>query len=375
MNTKDECKKIFETYMVLSVAPEQSKSRRVTEHLTEEELEGAAMRSHAYFVSSLRYPELLTKEIRFATAMRESYRFLDGIDEVQVAVQLLQVSLRFHAENKSHIYRTCMQEDFKYNSEEDAKLAAQRRIRITKENSEVQAMIIRGQDRQKNAVWVAMPRKQQGDDPQGFVDMLLYTIERCAATTEALTLGRSDRMVAVLDCKNSASPSIKAMKMGISIMQAHYPGRLKNLIVLDLNYILQGIYNCIKPFLDPDTREKFVIVKGTKAKEATISVHIDESQAQTNLLKNGKFSAEVDGEWFLKNVPFHRLYDYAPSSEEATTPESDVHPMLHPVSRKDESKIPTTIKSPRTFKTKSRTLAVGTVTRCMTRITVTPLAT
>jgi hypothetical protein len=376
MISEDECKKIFETYMALSVVPEQLKSRRVTEQLTEEELEATAMRSNAYFVTSLKSRDILTKEIRFATAMRESYRYLDGIDEVEEALTLLRISLRFHKENKSHIYRTCMQEDFRYENEEDAKLAAQRRMRITKENRDVQAMIIRGQDRQQNAVWVAMPRKTQGDDPEGFVDSLIYTIERCAATTEALTSGRKDRMVAVLDCKNSASPSIKAMKTGISIMQAHYPGRLNNLIVLDLNYILQGIYNCVRPFLDPDTRQKFVIVKGTKAKETAVSVHIDESQAQTNLLKNGKLSPEVDGEWFVKEVPFHRLYDDA-LSEAAPMPELDEFagepPLLHSLSKKSESKIPTMIKSPRTFKTKSRSLAVGSVTRCMTRITVTPV--
>jgi hypothetical protein len=375
MITEDECKKVFETYIAMSVVPEQLNSRRVTEHLTDEELEAAAMRSNAYYVTSLRNRGILTKEIRFATAMRESYRYLDGIDEVQEALKLLRISLRFHKENKSHIYRTCMQEDFQYDNEEDEKLAAKRRMRITKENRDVQAMLIRGQDRHNNAVWVAMPRKKQGDDPEGFVDSLLYTIERCSAATEALTSGRSDRMVAVLDCKNSASPPIKAMKTGIGIMQAHYPGRLNNLIVLDLNYILQGIYNCVKPFLDPDTREKFVIVKGTKAKEAAVSVHIDESQAQTNLLKNGKLSPEIDGEWFVKEVPFHRLYDDAPSKEIPTPMLSEeVEPPLQHSISKNKNKIPTTIKSQRTFKTKSRSLAVGSVTRCMTRITVTPAA-
>lgn len=376
MLSEHECRKIFETYIALSVAPEQLDSRRVAEQLSEEELEQSALRSNAYFVATLRYPHLLTNEIRFATAMREAHRHLDGIDNVEVALGLLQATLKFHLENRTHVFKTCMQEDFVYDDEEDDKLAKARRDRITKENRDVQAMIIRGQDRQKNAVWVAMPRKQQGDDPQAFVDVLIYTIERCAATTEALTSGRRDRMVAVLDCKHSASPSIKAMKMGISIMQAYYPGRLKNLIVLDLNYVLQGIYNCVKPFLDPETREKFVIVKGTKAKEAAVSVHIEEDQAQTNLLKNGKLSPVVDGEWFVKEVPFHCLYDDVQHKTVSIPPQPAGDPLvLHAVHKKDESKIPAPIKSPRTFKTKSRTLAVGTVAHCLTRITVTPVVT
>lgn len=378
MLSEDECRKILETYMKMSVMPDQQPSRRITEQLTDEELELAAMRSYAYFVSSLHRPSMLSDEIRFATAMREAHRHLDGIDDVDVALKLLRVSLQFHKEQRTHLYKTCMQEDFEYSDEEDAKLAAQRRTRIIQENRDCQPMIIRGQDRQKNAVWLAMPRKAPGEEAEAFVDGLLYTIERCAATTEALTLGSQDKMIAVLDLKNSACPSVKAMKMGINMLQAHYPGRLKNLIVLDLNYILQGIYNCIKPFLDPETREKFVIVKGTKAKEAAISVHLDASQAQTNLLKDGKLSPEVDAEWFLKEVPFCRLYDYVPSCERpaiAQASETDGAGNHKHVVKRDEKKIPAMVKSPRTFKTKTRTLAVGSVTRCMTRITVTSIAT
>lgn len=361
--------------MKMSVLPDQQPSRRITEQLTDQELELAAMRSYAYFVSSLYRPSSLSDEIRFATAMREAHRHLDGIDDVEVALKLLRVSLQFHKEHRTHVYKTCMQESFEYTDEEDARLAAERRSRIIQENRDCQSMIIRGQDRQNNAVWVAMPRKTQGEEAEAFVDCLLYTIERCAATTEALTLGSQDRMIAVLDLKNSACPSIKAMKMGIHTLQAHYPGRLKNLIVLDLNYILQGIYNCIKPFLDPETREKFVIVKG-KAKEAAVSVHLDESQAQSNLLKNGKLSPDVDAEWFVKEVPFCRLYDYVPSCERPANSHAHEADGLghHKHSAKNEKKIPAMVKSPRTFKTKARTLAVGSVTRCMTRITVTSIA-
>lgn len=376
MLSEDECRKILDTYMKMSVLPDQQPSRRITEQLSDEERELAAMRSYAYFVCSLYRPSMLSNEIRFATAMREAHRHLDGIDDVEVALKLLRVSLQFHKDHRTHVYKTCMQENFDYSDEEDAKLAVVRRTHILQENRDCQPMIIRGQDRQNNAVWIAMPRKTPGEEAEAFVDCLLYTIERCAATTEALTLGSQDRMIAVLDLKNSACPSIKAMKMGINTLQAHYPGRLKNLIVLDLNYILQGIYNCIKPFLDPETREKFVIVKGTKAKEAAILVHLDESQAQSNLLKNGKLSPDIDAEWFVKEVPFCRLYDYVPSSERpANSQAHEADGLGNHKHKRDEKKIPAMVKSPRTFKTKTRTLAVGSVTRCMTRITVTSIAT
>lgn len=378
MLTDYEVQMVFENYLALSVAPDQKHSRQVTEQLTEEELELAAICSYAYYITSVQSPGLLTEEIRFATAMREANRHLDGIDDVATGLKLLRESLVAHKELRSHVYKTCMDESFQYKDMEDKKLAILRRNRIIKENRDNQAMIIRGQDKQGNAVWVAMPRKNVGDDPQAFVDVLLYTVERCAATTEALSLGKNEKMVAILDLRKSCSPSIKAMKSGISILQSMYPGRLKNLIVLDLNYILQGIYNCIKPFLDPDTRSKFVIVSGTKAKEAAVSIHLEPSQAQSNILKRGHLSAEVDGEWFVKNVPFCRLYDYVPkqghTSKIPSTISSDNH-HIHNAIKKDSNHIPAThIRSPRTFKTKSRSLAAGTIANCMTRITVTSLA-
>ena len=47
MLSEDECRKILETYMKMSVLPDQQPSRRITEQLTDEELELAAMRSYA----------------------------------------------------------------------------------------------------------------------------------------------------------------------------------------------------------------------------------------------------------------------------------------------------------------------------------------
>lgn len=370
MLSDNECQQILATYRALSIAPEESHSKLIAERLTAEQLELAAMRSYAYFITSLRRPELITQEVRFATAMRESSRHYLDVHDVELATKLLVATLAFHKEHKTHIYKTCMQEDFVYADPEDAKLAVQRRRRIIKENRDVQTMIVRGHDRHKNAVWVAMPRQQQGDDPEGFVDQLIYTIERCAATTEALTLGRRDKMVAVLDCRQSSSPTIKAMKLGIGALESYYPGRLKNLIVLDLNYVLQGIYNCIKPFLDPDTRSKFLIVKG-KAKEDAVSMHIDNDQAQSNCLKNGKLSPKVDGEWFVKEVPFCRLYDELPPNYTAKQECAPMPPLATPpcVSKK----IPTPVKSPPTFRSKAQTLAVGSMTHCLRYVSVTPV--
>lgn len=359
MLTKYECDKIFETYLSLSVAPEQVPGRTLTERLTPKELEQAACTSYAFFCTKLRSPDSLTEEIRFACAMRESNRHWRDVKEMEGAYVSLTRTLKFHVAQKTLIYRTCMDVNFVYKTKEDANLAALRRQRIIKEVRENQTMVIKGHDRHRRAVWLSMPRRKPGDDPDAFVDVLVHMMERAVATTEALSFGRRENMVSILDCNKTTAPSVKALKMGISAIEAYYPGRLKNLVALDLSFIIQSIYNVLKPFLDPVTRSKFIIVKGAKAKDEAVSVLLDESQATPNALKRGKMSTDIDAEWFVTKVPFCRLYD-----DPSPPPEPTVHTV------KERRKIPVPIKSPRRNRGKCRSLAVGSMTRCLTRVTL-----
>lgn len=312
--TEDECSTILQTYVSKSKRPDQATAVRLAKCLTEEEQEVAALCSHAYWVTSIRSPEKLTKEIQFATAVREAYRHLDGIPEFEDSVKNLKATVQFHRERKTLLYRTCMNENFVYDDSDDGKLAAQREMRIKKE-MELHTMSVRGHDKEKNAVWVCMPRKAQGQDSQGFVDHCIYMMERASACTESLSMGESDAILVVIDARHSSAPSIKAIKGAIKVLQDHYPARLKNLVVLDLPYLLQGIYNCVKPFMDSDTKAKFIIVKGDRAKESALAPLIDKSQLPHNLVRNGKLGSIIDGKRFLYDVPFHHLYDHIPSSK------------------------------------------------------------
>jgi hypothetical protein len=354
--SENECRAVLKTYMSLSHTPEEETSRRLAERLSAEELEVAALRSYAYWLTSIRSPGSLTEEIRFATAVREANRHLDGVpfDE---AVPNLKASMQFHRERKTMVYRTCMQEDFVYDDQDDSKLATRRRLRI-KENMYIQTMVVRGHDKEKNAVCVTLPREETGDDVEGGLDTLIYVIERACACTEALSRGQRDKIVVVVDARNSSAPSIKACQAGIHILQNHYPGRLKNLVVLDLPYVLVGIYNVVKPFLDPDTKSKFKILKGSKQKESALSLLLDKSQATPNLLKNGKLGPAVSSERFVNEVPFHCLYDDVPKATAPGTA-SDRNMGI-------DRKMGVTVRV--------NTLAVGSITQCLSRITVTPIS-
>ena len=262
-----DCERILSNYLTWSNETEAATSRKLAELLTQEEQEIAACCSNAYWLTSMRSPDKLNDTIRFATAMREARRHLVGIPTFEESGRLLKATVAYHREKKSLLYRTCMMDDFEYDNPEDSKLASERRRRIV-ENMENQQFIPRGHDRGMNALMLCMPRKFTGNDTQGFVDCCVYSIERSIACTEALSYGKEDAVVTIIDARNSSAPSIKACKAAIGVLQSHYPERLKNLVILDLPYLIQGIYNVVKPFLDPDTKAKFIIVKGEKQKEA-----------------------------------------------------------------------------------------------------------
>jgi hypothetical protein len=243
-----------------------------------------------------------------------------------------------------------MIEDFVYDDSYDSILASKRRSRII-DNMNIQELVVRGHDKDKNGIILASPRKQSsGDDVDGFLDYLIYTIERAAASTEAVSRGHSDNLVAIVDARNSSAPSAKAATAAINILQSYYPGRLKNLVVLDPPYFLVALYNIVKPFLDPDTRSKFLVVKGAKRRESSLSVLLDSSQASPNLLQNGTLGPTVDGQRFLNDVPFHCLYDNAP--------QGNVEIKAEPYRKR--------------VKIKVCTIAVGSMTKCH-QVTVEPV--
>lgn len=112
-----------------------------------------------------------------------------------------------------------------------------------------------------------------------------------------------------MDSQGSTSPPMKACKAAVNILQQYYPGRLKNLIILNPPYFLLGIYKMIKPFMEPDTAAKFVIVKGVKQVEVEFAKIIDAAQAMPVMMPHGQLRSKVDVGAFLYQRPFYCLYD------------------------------------------------------------------
>jgi hypothetical protein len=71
-----------------------------------------------------------------------------------------------------------------------------------------------------------------------------------------------DSLVIIVNYKEATlrtNPSIGTAGNVLHILQSHYPERLGRAIVVNLPFILEFFYRGISPFLDPITREKFVL--------------------------------------------------------------------------------------------------------------------
>ena len=333
--TDDECRDILDTHVSHSLGENEDMSRRMIDALTVEEQEVAARSSYAYWIAGTRSEQPLPTQVRERTAMREACRHLNGSGDFKFALKGLKKTVAFRTSRNIEVYRTCMNEGFVYANQEHTKLAAQLRNSIS-ENMKFQTMVPRGHDRSQNAVLLAMPRKEKGErGVESFLDFVIYIIERTIACTEAMSEGRSENIVVVLDCKRSCAPCLKAMKAAVRILQNHFPNRLKNLVIIDPPAWLSGAYHLLKPFLDPDTRTKFMMATSKKQKAASFGGLIDESQASPNMLVNGELTSPIDSSFFLTKVPFHRLYDCvsnAPAVSQATCcpPENSI-PVQIPV--------------------------------------------
>lgn len=309
--TFERSREILEYYVVKAQQPDQADACKIIDEYVASDvsmLETAAETSYAYWYhvrhchDDKRDEEQIQK-YRRAAAVREANRHLEG-ETFEDAVDLLKRTIDFHKSHQTSLYRQLLSDE-----------SSDRRMRIQDELCTSQLFCVRGRDREDRAVIFGYPRKAAkndgnvDDEVASFVDTIVYTMIRAIACSEFGSGGHQEKIVAVLDTRGSSAPSIRTCKEGVGVLQKHFPGRLKNLIFLNPPFLLMTLYNMVKPFLDPVTKAKFIIVKSDKAKIAEISKLIDVSQAMPTMLPGGLLTSDVDPERYLYDVPFHRLYD------------------------------------------------------------------
>lgn len=165
-------------------------------------------------------------------------------------------------ERKVDLLRTLFDSSWKYDSDEDAKVAQQYRSYLEEELLK-QVMVVRGKDRESHAVVIKMPRESPETNEEAFIMAQLYIAERAMAATEFLSCGENEKVVAIFEFgtySSSNAPPFRVMRSMTTILQRNYPERLFHLVILDPPFFMRTIYTLIHPFLSADTNEKVILI-------------------------------------------------------------------------------------------------------------------
>lgn len=371
------CHQILAYYEEEAQKPEHKLSRWLVDQLNSDEQELAARCSYAYWLVStlpqrqedrnLTMPPV-SENARFATAVQEACRHIPFCNDPVGILRYFRATLEFHKTRKTWLYRTCMTED---RNDDDATtgddlLGKQRRDRIYNEMTNYMANVIRGHDREDRAILFVCSRKSAGtlDTEEGFVDAIIYALERAMACSEFLSVGRQDQIFCVINTKGATCPPLKLLQGALGPMQNFYPGRLKHCAVLHAPYLLTAMFKLIKPFMDPVTASKFVFVSPKENQKGGEKINelIDESNAMPVLMPGrGRLSPKTDVDHFLYEVPFYQHYDYSetPSYGSGLGTKDELHQLtertaLYPDVITESSSVVSGLSSSNKFSVKKR---------------------
>jgi CRAL/TRIO domain len=197
-----------------------------------------------------------------------------------------------------------------------------------------QTMFVRGVDREGHAILVSDSRRARplsqsaknpsrgndtesldasipwdgANDEHSFILAIIYSMERAVASSEHSSKGKMEKISVVFDCthfSSSHSPSMATLRALVPILQNRYTDRLRRLIVLNPKMWMRTIYAILKPFMDPFTRQKFVLVHGEEKKVQVLSECLGEDQAKQFMNTSEHESPIVDLNQFLIDTPFH----------------------------------------------------------------------
>ncbi|KAJ1286916.1 hypothetical protein BS78_03G389400 [Paspalum vaginatum] len=134
-----------------------------------------------------------------------------------------------------------------------------------------------GVDRAGRPILVAFPNRHYSAnrDMAEFKSFIVYLFDKICAR---IPRGQ-EKFLAIVDIKGwgYSNCDIRAYIAAIEIMQNYYPERLGKALMIHVPYIFMKAWKMIYPFIDNNTRDKFVFVDDKNLQE-TLQREVDESQ-------------------------------------------------------------------------------------------------
>jgi len=145
-----------------------------------------------------------------------------------------------------------------------------------------------GVDRTGRPVMLAFPARHfsANRDMATFKRFIAYLLDSICAR---IPRGQ-EKFLVVVDLKGwgYANCDVRAYIAAIEIMQNYYPERLGKALMIHVPYLFMKAWKMVQPFIDANTKDKFVFVDDKKLEE-TLRRELDETQVPD--MYGGKLAA------------------------------------------------------------------------------------
>lgn len=153
-------------------------------------------------------------------------------------------------------------------------------------------MYVRGFDKEGAPLIYMKPVNENTKDHAGNIKHLVYTMERAVACMDANGAGNT-KLSLVIDYNgytSAHSPPMKTSLETLSILQNHYPERLKCAYCIRAPFIFYAFFKMVSPFIDPVTKKKIVMVKNAEIGTAACQLSQDVDPAVLETCVGGEDS-------------------------------------------------------------------------------------
>ena len=136
-------------------------------------------------------------------------------------------------------------------------------------------LFVRGYDKNDRSIMSIITRETPQFHAEYFIWMHIYMIERAIACTERKSNDNEEKIIIFFDMHKfheSHRPSLSMTKKLIYILRDHYPERMLKMYVMEAPTVFRAIWNLIKHFIDPVTKEKIAFLNGEVSKDLIVAL-------------------------------------------------------------------------------------------------------